>query len=129
MALDYTIDPPRQLVTITGEFASATEWLLLTGRLRRDPQFKPHSKFLRDVRGATRPPNNAMAAAIFNVIQRFWHELQVTRWAVLTDRHNDAVPATMQALGERAGLAIRVFTDPDEALDWLDDSVAGSVLT
>jgi len=129
MALDYTIDSRRQVVTITGEFASATEWLLLTGRLRRDPGFKPHSKFLRDVRGATHPPNNAMAAAIFKVIQRFWPELQVARWAVVTDHEYDAVPATMQALGEQAGLAIRVFTDPDEALDWLDDDVGRSILT
>ena len=129
MALDYKIDPSQQVVTITGEYASATEWLLLTGRLRRDPLFKPRSKFLRDLRGATHPPNNAMAAAIFNVIQRFWPEMQVARWAVVTDHPNDAVPITMQALGEHAGLAIRVFTSSDEAIAWLADDVAGSILT
>ena len=129
MALDYKIDPHRQVVTITGEYASATEWLLLVGRLRRDPVFKPRSRFLRDLRGATHPPNNAMASAIFNVIQRFWPELQVARWAVLTDHANDVVPTTMQALGERSGLAIRVFTDPVDAFEWLEEGTAGSILT
>jgi hypothetical protein len=129
MALEYRIDPRRQLVTITGEYASATEWLLLAGRLRRDPLFKPHAKFLRDLRGSTHPPNNSMAAAIFNVIQRFWPELQVDRWAVVTDHGNDAVPITMQALGEHAGLAIRVFTSPEQALEWLEADAGGSMLT
>lgn len=129
MALDYKIDSVRQVVTITGEYATATEWLLLVGRLRRDTRVKRNSKFLRDLRGAMRPPNNAMASAIFNVIQRFWPELQVSRWAVVTDHANDVVPTTMQALGEQSGLAIRVFTDADEALEWLDDGVGRSILT
>ena len=129
MALDYTIDTFRQVVTITGEYATATEWLLLVGRLRRDGRFKPNSKFLRDLRGAMRPPNNAMASAIFNVIQRFWPELQVSRWAVLTDHANDVVPSAMQALGEQSGLAIRVFTDASDALEWLDEGAGRSILT
>ena len=129
MALEYTIDPGRQIITITGEFASATEWLLLTGRLRRDPLFKPHSKFLRDQRGATHPPNSAMAAAIFNVIQRFWPELQVARWAIVTEHATDVIPITMQALGEQAGLPIRVFTSTDDAIEWLDAGAARSILT
>ena len=120
MALDYKIEPSRQLVMITGEYASATEWLLFVGRLRRDPLFKPHSKFLRDLRGSSRPPNSAMAMAIFNVIQRFWPELKVVRWAVLTDEAQDLVPLAMQALGEQNNLPIRAFTSLDAAQVWLD---------
>jgi|SRR3954471_11237534 hypothetical protein len=120
MPLAYKIDWIRRLVIISGEYATATEWLLILGNLRRDPHFKPHSRFLRDVRGATRPPTAAMVAATFNVLQRFWSELKVDRWAIVTDEVHDQVPMTLHSLGQQHGLAIEVFTSMDSALDWLD---------
>ena len=122
MPLTYKIDPGRSLVTIAGPYATATEWLILLGLVRRDPALPSPSNFLRDLRGADRPPNQAMASATFNVVQRFWSELGVRKWAVLTDAADDAVPLMMQTLGEQNDLAIRVFTSYIDAVTWLQES-------
>jgi hypothetical protein len=121
MPLTHKIDSSKRLVTITGAYASATEWLMFLGQLRRDPAVPPHPNLLRDLRGADRPPNQAMASAIFNVVQRFWPELRVRKWAVLTDDAEDVVPRMMQSLGEQHGLAIRMFTSYIDAIAWLQE--------
>jgi hypothetical protein len=120
MALSYKIDWIRSLVIISGDYSTATEWLMVLGQLRRDPHFRPRSKILRDVRGASHPPTSAMIGAIVNVINRFTRDYAVARWAILADETDDAVAQTIRSLGAQNGVEIETFTSMDQAVDWLE---------
>src|SRR5687767_7715224 len=57
--LTYTIDTAQQLVTISGEYATAEEWKDVMGRLVADPRRLPGFAYLRDLRDATNPVDAA----------------------------------------------------------------------
>jgi hypothetical protein len=119
--LSYTIDPDRRLVTITGDYANASEWLKLAAALLRDRRLKPGFCFIRDLRGATHPQNTKTVIAIFRVVQRFWPNFTPAKGAIVTDRNDDSSALVAQALADTSGLPIQVFTSYDAALEWLDD--------
>ena len=87
MPLSYTIDPDRRLVTITGDYANASEWLKLAAALLRDRRLKPGFCFIRDLRGATHPQNTKTVIAIFRVVQRFWPNFTPAKGAIVTSPH------------------------------------------
>src|SRR5438552_3564942 len=101
MALTYNVDPERRLVTITGEYANATEWLKLVGNVLRDPGVKAGFAFLRDLRGATGVPNAAMVVSVLQVVRRFWPTLTPMKGAIVTDTEPDSAARIAQALAGR----------------------------
>src|SRR6185503_7444119 len=64
MPLAYVIDRDQRLVVITGEYAKASEWTDLLGRVLSDPRRQPGFAFLRDLRGATTPVDTATVIQI-----------------------------------------------------------------
>jgi hypothetical protein len=119
--LSYAIDVERRLVTITGDYANAGEWLKLAALLLRDRRLKPGYCFLRDLRGAAHPQNTKTVIAIFRVVQRFWPNFKPAKGAIVTDRYHDASALVAQALADTTGLPIQVFTSYEAALEWLHD--------
>jgi hypothetical protein len=120
MALAYTVDSDRRLVIITGEYASATEWLTLAGDVLRDTRVKAGFAFLRDLRGATQVPNATMVVSVFQVIRRFWPTVTPSKAAIVTDSDDDSAARVAQALADSHNLPIQVFTSYEAALEWLE---------
>lgn len=119
MALAYTVDPEHRLVTITGEYANAAEWLKLAGKVLRDKQVKAGFGFLRDLRGAKRVPEASMVVSVFQVVQRFWPSVTPLKAAILTDRDDNSAALVAQALADTHHLPMRVFSEYEEAVEWL----------
>ena len=119
MPLSYVIDPERQLVTITGEYADATEWTRLLTEVLHDPHLRPGLGFLRDLRGATSPVEPSTVVGIMDVVRRLWPKLQPTRVAILTPREVDPAALVAHALADAQHLPIQVFRTYEEAMAWL----------
>jgi hypothetical protein len=120
--LAYSIDVAQELVTITGEYAGATEWDDLLSRIRRDPRLRPRLRFLRDLRGATTPVDAATVVELARVVRRFWRLMQPERAAILTPFEEDRAALVAQALADAEGLPIRMFTNYHEAMAWLSET-------
>ena len=120
MALAYSIDRARRLITITGEYADAAEWARLLGAVLDDPRREPGFAFLRDLRGATRPVDAATVIGIMEAVRRFWPLLQPSKAAVLTPREFDAAAMTAHALADASNLPLRMFTSYEAAIEWLE---------
>jgi hypothetical protein len=119
VALDYTIDPDRRLIVITGEYSDASEWKGLFVRLLTDGQRGPGFAFLRDLRGATVPVDADTVVQIMEVVRRFWPQLQPSRVAILTRHDEDPAALVAHALADADRLPMRAFNSHDEALEWL----------
>ena len=119
MPLDYSVDPARGLVTISGEYAVADEWMDLLGRVLADPRRQPGFAFLRDLREATTPVDAATVLRIMEVVRKFWPQLRPSRAAILTRHDVDSPALVAVALADTEKLPLRVFTSHDEAMQWL----------
>jgi hypothetical protein len=120
MPLAYSVDSDRRLVTITGEYASRTEWLKLAGNVLRDTRVTAGFAFLRDLRGATQVPNATMIVSVFQVVRRFWPTVTPSKGAIVTDSEGESAARLAQALADTHGLPIQVFTSYEAALEWLE---------
>jgi hypothetical protein len=126
MPLAYVIDRDQRLVVITGEYAEASEWTDLLGRVLSDPRRQPGFAFLRDLRGATTPVDTATVIQIMAVVRKFWPHLQPSRAAILTPVVADAAALVAVAVADTERLPFRVFKSYDEAIQWLhQDEPAG----
>jgi hypothetical protein len=126
MPLAYIIDRDQRLVVITGEYAEASEWADLLGRVLSDPRRQPGFAFLRDLRGATAAVNAATVVQIMAVVRRFWPHLQPSRAAILTPIDVDAAALVAVAVADTERLPFRVFKSYDDAIQWLQqDEPAG----
>ncbi len=126
MPLAYVIDRDQRLVVITGEYAEASEWADLLGRVLSDPRRQPGFAFLRDLRGATAPVDAATVIQIMAVVRKFWPHLQPSRAAILTPINVDAAALVAVAVADTERLPFRVFKSYDEAIQWLQqDEPAG----
>lgn len=119
MPLAYSIDPDQQLVTITGDYSDAAEWMRLLNAILTDPQLGRGFGFLRDLREATNPVSPATVVGIIEVVRRLWPKLQPSRAAILTPREVDAAALVAHALADAQHLPLRVFRTHDEAMAWL----------
>jgi hypothetical protein len=126
MPLAYVIDRDQRLVVITGEYAEASEWTDLLGRVLSDPRRQPGFAFLRDLRGATTPVDTATVIQVMAVVRKFWPYLQPSRAAILTPIDVDAAALVAVAVADAERLPFRVFRSYDEAIQWLhQDESAG----
>jgi hypothetical protein len=119
MSLEYSVDAERRLVTIRGDFTAPTEWVALAGSLLRDPRVKSHFAFLRDLRGVKETHSPATVLAVFRIVQRFWPTFRPIKGAIVTERGNNYAAQVAQALADGDDLPIRVFTDFEEAVEWV----------
>jgi hypothetical protein len=125
MPLAYTIDTNQQIITITGEYAEASEWRELLGRILADPQRRPGFAFLRDLRAATTPVDTQTVVAIIEVVRRFWPQLQPSRAAIVTPLNVDPAALVAHALADAQHLPLQAFNSYDSALEWLQEGLAG----
>ena len=125
MPLTYAINAESGVVTITGEYASSSEWHELLARLLTDPHRKAGMGFLRDLRGATKPVDVETVLGIIRVVRRFWAELEPSRAAVVTPLVIDPAALVADALANAQNIPLRTFTSYDEALSWLREGTRG----
>ena len=76
-------------------------------------------RYLRDLRGATKPVDVETVLGIVRVVTQFWPELRPSRAAVLTPLVIDPAALVAQALADAQDIPLRTFTSYDEALAWL----------
>ena len=126
--LQYNIDSDRRLVVITGDYSNPADWLMLAGRLLKDPRITPGLFYLRDLRGGSRPASTTTVLAIFRVVQRFWPSVMPSKGAIVTDRGHDSAAQVAQALADSDNLPIQVFTSYDTAVEWLLDEKTAPAL-
>lgn len=123
MPLTYSIDPDEKLITITGEYADASEWREVLSRILNDGRRRPGFAFLRDLRGASTPVDANTVVGIISVVRRFWPSLQPSRAAVLTPRAFDPAALVAHALADAQHMPLQTFTSYDAARDWLREGV------
>lgn len=119
MALTYTIDPIRRIVTIAGEYADAGEWRVILEAILGDPGYAPGCGFIRDLRHARRPVDGPAVMRIIAVVREFWPYLRPTRAAIVTPRDLDAPALMAHALADEQHLPLRAFTSHDAAEAWV----------
>jgi hypothetical protein len=117
--LDYILDADNRLVTITGDYGTAEEWLALLDRLQKDSRLTPGFAFLRDLRAARTLVDAATVVSIMDAVRRVWPLVQPSRGAILTPHNFDVAALTAHALADSHGLPMRMFTSYDAAVEWL----------
>ena len=119
MALIYRIDPARELVTITGDYAEPAEWFVLLSTIAADPAYRRGFSFLRDLRASDHPVSEETVVGIIKVVRAFWEKLGVRRAAIVT-RPGIDIPATVaHALAQSEDIPLRAFPSYDDAVSWL----------
>jgi hypothetical protein len=124
LSADYEIDETRGLVIILpGEQTVAPDIAAAFDRILADPRFGPDYHFLSDRRGVTHAPDRQYVDQAVAVINRYRSAFGDRRWAVLVDDHNLAMYGmgrVAEAFSSMCGVTLRVFTDFDEAVAWLE---------
>ena len=126
VSLHYLVNATDQLVTITGDYSSAEEWAAMIEQIQRDTRLRPGFAFLRDLRSATTPVDVATVVTIMDAVRRAWPIVKPSRGAILTPHSFDVAALAAHALADSHGLAIRMFTNYEAAIEWLR---AGTVKT
>jgi hypothetical protein len=119
MPLTYQIDPQEGIVTIAGDYAEAAEWRALLGSIASDPAFRRGLGFIRDLRASAHPVSAEAVIQIIDVVKEHWERMGVRRAAIVTRRGVDMPAMIAHALAETDHLALRAFTDYEDALEWL----------
>jgi hypothetical protein len=122
MPLIYRIDTERRLVTITGEYADASEWRRLLETVGNDPDYGGGFNFIRDLRGSAHPVDADTVIGIIAVVREFWTPLGVRRAAIVTRQAIDNPALVAHALAEHEHIPLRAFTSYDDALAWLSET-------
>jgi hypothetical protein len=121
MALAYRIDPARQLVIITGDYAEPDEWRILLTNIVEDPAYRPGSSFIRDLRTSEHPVGAQAVMGIIAVVREFWPRLGTHRAAMVTRNVIDVPAVIAEALASDERMPLRAFTSYDEALAWVSE--------
>lgn len=119
MALSYRIDPAQRIVTITGDYAEATEWRTLLAAVAADPAYGPGFSFIRDLRASTHPVSAEAVIGIIAVVRAFWPLLGARRAAIVTRPGIDDAALVAHALADDEHIPLRAFTSYDDAAAWL----------
>ena len=119
MPLMYRIDSVEGIVTITGDYADATEWRELLTAVGKDPNFRRGGSFLRDQRASEHPVSAETVIGIIAVVREFWTTLGVYRAAIVTRYGIDNPAMIAEALAGSEQIPLRAFTSYDDALRWL----------
>lgn len=122
MPLAYSIDPAKQIVTITGDYTDASGWRTLLEAVAADPGYQKGFGFIRDLRAAERPVDANTVIDIIRVVREFWDRLGVRRAAMVTRLAVDTPATVAEALAQDQRVALRAFTSYDEAVAWVRDS-------
>ena len=119
MALSYSIDSSRQIVTITGDYTDASGWRTLLEAVAADPAYQRGFGFIRDLRASDHPVDATTVIGIIAVVREFWDVLGVRRAAMVTRLRVDTPATVAEALAEDQRVALRAFTSYDEAVAWV----------
>jgi hypothetical protein len=119
MALAYQIDPAQRIVTITGDYAEAGGWRVLLSSIAADPDYRPGSSFIRDLRASAHPVSAEAVIGIIAVVREFWGALGAHRAAIVTRPGIDDPAVVAHALADHEQIPLRAFTSYDDAVAWL----------
>ena len=119
MPLSYSIDPARQIVTITGDYTDAEGWRVLLGAVAADPGYQRGFGFIRDLRASDHPVDVKTVMGIIAVVREFWPVLGVRRAAMVTRLGIDTPATVAEALAQDERVALRAFTSYDDAVEWV----------
>jgi hypothetical protein len=117
--LTYRIDPVREIVTITGDYADAAGWRQLLGDVSRDPAYRRGFSFIRDLRASAHPVSAETVVGIIAVVRQYWSALGAARAAIVTKPGIDYPAVIAEALANDEHIALRAFTSYDDAVKWL----------
>jgi hypothetical protein len=121
MPLTYRLDPLRAIVTITGDYAEASEWQELLAAVARDPGYRRGFSFLRDLRASAHPVSAQTVVGIIAVVKQFWSVLGAHRAAIVTRPGLDVPAVIAEALAGGENIPLRAFTSYDDAVTWLQE--------
>jgi hypothetical protein len=119
MPLTYRIDPARELVTITGDYAEPAEWRVLLSAVAADSAYRRGFSFIRDLRASEHPVSAQTVIGIIAVVRQFWVQLGARRAAVVTGPGIDLPAMMAQALADDAHIPLRAFSSWEDAVSWL----------
>jgi len=122
MPLAYQIDSDARIVTITGDYAAASEWKDLLTKVGSDPSYARGFNFVRDLRASEHPVDAPTVTGILVVVKQVWDVLGVHRAAIVTRRGIDLPASVAHALAEIDGIPLRAFSSYDDAVRWLNES-------
>ena len=123
VALSYQID--SGIVTITGDYADADEWVTLLAAVVDDPQYRHGFSFLRDLRAAKHPVDAATVMRIIAVVRDYWGLIGAHRAAIVTGTRANEPADVAHALAEYEHLPLRTFVEYGEAVAWLRETSTG----
>ena len=121
MPLEYEIDPVKQIVTITGDYAEPDAWRTLLQHVLNDPRYRRGASFVRDLRGSEHPVDAAAVIGIISVVKEHWTALGAHRAAIVMSSGDDAPALIAHALADFQHLPLRAFTSYDDAIKWLNE--------
>jgi hypothetical protein len=119
MALTYSIDSERQIVTVTGDYADAAGWRTLLRSVSEDPAYRRGFGFIRDLRYSQHPVDAQTVIGIVAVIREFWDLLGVRRAAMVTRLGIDTPATVAEALTQDQRVSLRAFTSYEDAAEWV----------
>jgi hypothetical protein len=121
MALNYSLDPQARIVRITyAANPSFEEWAGMMRAIFQDADYAPGWGLLSDRRAVREPQTKAFIEGVVAFLRRHQRELEHGRWAMVVS--GIAVYGMARMAQELAGelpVKLGVFTDVDEAREWL----------
>jgi len=121
MPYDWSVDRETGTAYIkaTGE-SSFEESADAFTRLSKDPDFKPDTQILLDVREHRYTPSLVDGRRLLSLLDDLGMHNRIG--LLVTTRLHFGVGRQMSLLGSLKNLKIRVFTEPDEAREWLESA-------
>jgi hypothetical protein len=120
-ALTYSLDPLARIVHITyAASPSFEEWAGMMRAIFQDAEYAPGWGLLSDRRSVREPQTKDFIQAVVAFLRRHQRELDHGRWAMVVS--GIAVYGMARMAQELAGelpVKLGVFTDMDEAWEWL----------
>ena len=122
MSLSYVLDRPARIVRITyASNPSFEEWVAMMQAVFREAEYAPGWGLLSDRRAVREPQTKEFIERVVAFLRRHRGELEHGRWAMVVS--GVAVYGMARMAQELAGelpVQLGVFTDMDEACEWLN---------
>jgi hypothetical protein len=118
--LTYHIDKTAKIVYLEGGDPSLDEWKETLLTLFADPDFEIGFNFLSDRRFLDRARSSTYVRAALDFLNLYADQLGTCKWAtVVSTTAAYGMGRMSQILSEDMNIRIEVFTDKDEARNWL----------
>jgi hypothetical protein len=118
--LTYHIDKTSKIVYLEGGDPGLDEWKETLLALFADPDFETGFNFLSDRRASDKARSSTYLRAALDFLKAYSNQLGTCKWAtVVSTTAAYGMGRMSQILSEDMNIRIEVFTDIDEARNWL----------